>query len=241
MKEGNEVRRVVAVVPGIASFAPEGIEEGEAEIVAPLEVLHIFLPPSVVGTSALANYGIDPAKIELLRGQGVADPLFKEVALAFQRMLSRPPEPTDKLFVEGASSMLAAHLFSKYSNHSGQALPRAPSLPHEKLKRVLDLIECRFTEGIGLDEMAGEACLSTFHFARLFQRVTGLSPHRYVTERRIQEAKNKLSEGRLSLVEIALEAGFGSQNNFTRIFRKHTGMTPGEFRTRQRSRGGYPD
>jgi AraC family transcriptional regulator len=97
------------------------------------------------------------------------------------------------------------------------------------------LVDCRFAEGIGLDELAAEACLSPFHFSRLFQKATGLSPHRCVTERRVREAKSKLAKGRLSLVEIALESGFGSQGNFNRIFRKHTGLTPGEFRSQQRS------
>jgi AraC family transcriptional regulator len=51
----------------------------------------------------------------------------------------------------------------------------------------------------------------------------------------VREARSKLAQGRLSLVEIALESGFGSQGNFNRIFRKHTGVTPGQFRSQQRS------
>ena len=117
-------------------------------------------------------------------------------------------------------------------------MPPSPSLSYQKLTRVLDLVECRFAGEIGLDELAAEACLSPFHFSRLFQKATGLSPHRYVTERRVREAKSKLAEGRLSLVEIALESGFGSQGNFNRIFRKRTGLTPGQFRSQRR--GGAP-
>ena len=56
--------------------------------------------------------------------------------------------------------MLAAHLVSKYSNIARRAVPRSPSLSYQKLKRVLDLVECRFADGIGLDELATEACLS---------------------------------------------------------------------------------
>jgi len=100
---------------------------------------------------------------------------------------------------------------------------------------VLDLVDDRFASDISLDDLAAEACLSPFHFSRLFRKATGLSPHRYVTERRVREAKAKLTEGRLSLVEIALESGFGSQGSFNRIFRKHTGLTPGRFRAERRS------
>jgi AraC family transcriptional regulator len=234
-KEAGAVRRVVAVQPGIASILPVGFDETETEIVSPLECLYIFLAPSVTAASSLADFDIDPSRAEVVRAPTVSDPLLKEIAAALHRILSRPPEPTDRLFIDGASSMLAAHLVAKYSSIAERPTPRLPSLSYDKLKRVLDLVDCRFAEEIGLDELAAEACLSPFHFSRVFQNATGLSPHRYVTERRIREAKTKLAEGRLSLVEIALEAGFGSQGNFNRIFRKHTGLTPGEFRSQQRS------
>jgi AraC family transcriptional regulator len=214
-----------------------GFDEAACEIVSPVECLHIFLAPAVTAASALADFDIDPSRTEVVRAE-VSDPLLKEVAAALHDIISRPPEPTDRLFIDSASYMLAAHLVSKYSSIARHAAQRSPSLSYQKLKRVLDLVEYRFAGGIGLDELASEACLSPFHFSRLFQKATGLSPHRYVTERRVREAKRKLAEGRLSLVEIALESGFGSQSNFNRIFRKHTGLTPGQFRSQRR--GGAP-
>lgn len=232
-KGGNALR--VMARPGIASLLPLGLTEREVEIASPVETLHIFLAPSVTGASALMNYGIDPARAELVHAAGVSDPLLQEMAAAFHAMISRSPEPTDRLFIEGASSVLAAHLVAKYSSARRHPAAVAPGLPYQKLKRVMDLVEQRFAKEIGLDELAAEACLSPFHFSRVFQKATGLSPHRYVTERRIQHAKARLEEGQLSFVEIALEAGFGSQANFNRLFRKHTGMTPGQFRTLRRS------
>ena len=227
--------RPVAVRPGIATLQPVGLEETEVEITAPVESLLIFLAPSLTASSALADYDIDPAKVELLRTAGISDPLLNEVAAVLRDMGSRPPEPTDALFAEGASAMLAAHLVARYSNICVRPAIRTPCLPDHKLKRVIDLVESRFAEAISLSELAAETCLSPFHFARLFQKATGLPPHRYITERRVQYAKTKLAEGRLSLVEVALEAGFGSQGNLNRIFRKHTGLTPGQFRTLRRN------
>lgn len=229
--EGGVVRRVVPSGPGSASILPVSFEEKEIEIVSPVETLHIYLAPSLTAASALADFDIDPSKVDVVRTGGVLDPLLKEVAAALHNMISRPPEPTDRLFIDGVGSMLSAHLVSKYSNIAQRAVPRSPSLSYQKLARALDLIECRFADAIGLDELAAEACLSPFHFSRLFQKATGLSPHRYVAERRVREAKSKLAEARLSLIEIALELGFGSQSNFNRIFRKHTGLTPGQFRS----------
>lgn len=227
--------RPVAVRPGIATLQPIGLEETEVEITSPVESLLIFLAPSVTDSSALGDYDIDPARVELVRSAGMSDTLLYEVAAAFRDMGSRPPESTDLLFAEGASCMLAAHLIARYSNICSRPVPLLPGLPGHKLKKVIDLVESRFAETISLSELAAEACLSPFHFSRLFQEATGLSPHRYITERRIQDAKARLAEGRLSLVEIALEAGFGSQGNFNRIFRKHTGLTPCQFRALRRN------
>ena len=95
----------------------------------------------------------------------------------------------------------------------------------------LDFIEARFTENITLRDLAAQVHLSEFHFLRLFREATGLSPHRYITYRRVQEAQAHLQLNRSSLVEIALETGFGSQGNFIRVFRKATGFTPGQYRS----------
>jgi AraC family transcriptional regulator len=234
-KRDGTVQRTVSVQPGIAGILPLGFEETETEIVSPVECLQMFLAPSVTGRSALIDYDADPAKTEIVRCAGVSDPLLKEIAVSLLGVISRAPERSDRLFVEGASAMLAAHLVSKYSNISQRRASPSPSLSYDKLNRVLDLVEDRLADEIGLDELAAEARLSPFHFSRLFQKATGLSPHRYVTECRVREAKAKLAEGRLSLVEIALASGFGSQGNFNRNFRKYTGLTPGQYRIEQRS------
>lgn len=232
---GHTILRNV-IRPGMASIDPPGLDETQTEMSAAIETLHIYLAPSVIGHSALADYDIDPATAQLAYAGGLRDPLLKEVGCALLQIISRPPQPADRLFIEGARSMLAAHLVSNYRSARWHRAARQPGIPDIKMKRVIDLIESRFAQEISLSDLAAAACLSQFHFTRLFRRVTGLSPHQYVTERRIQDAKTKLAEGRLPLVEVALEAGFGSQGNFNRTFRKHTGLTPGEFRTQQRGR-----
>ena len=130
--------------------------------------------------------------------------------------------------------MLVAHLLAKYSHDQRQRYGAEPELDPRRLARVIDYIESHFAEPLALAELAEQACLSEYHFCRLFKKATGLSPHRYVTERRIRDAQVRLIRGRSSMIEVALEAGFGSQSNFNRLFRRHTGMTPRQFRTEQR-------
>jgi AraC family transcriptional regulator len=90
-------------------------------------------------------------------------------------------------------------------------------------------------EDLALDELAALANLSAKHFARAFRRSTGMPPHRWLIERRIDRAKALLSTGDLSLAEIALACGFADQSHFTAMFRKAVGATPGSFRRNTRA------
>lgn len=134
------------------------------------------------------------------------------------------------LLDRSALTALAAHLIGTCTVERQRPPTRVPSLDDKRLKRVLDFVDARLAEDLSLDELAAEACLSPFHFLRLFRDATGLTPHRYVISRRIQAAQKRLADRRSSLMQIAFETGFSSQANFTRAFRKWTGFTPGQYR-----------
>ena len=219
--------------PGTSWICPAGTYETNIQLSAPMEeCVHIFLPPTLMEQAALETYEIDPAKARLGYAGGLTDPLLVQIGTTFRTLLDRGPEPTDRLLVDGMHAALAAHLVSHYAADCWQPNANEPSrsLDAKRLKRVLDLVESRLASELSLEDLAVEACLSPFHFSRLFRQATGFTPYRYVTERRIQVAKDKLSLGRASLVEIALETGFGSQANFNRVFRKATGLSPGQFK-----------
>ena len=95
---------------------------------------------------------------------------------------------------------------------------------------MLDFIEARLADNILLEDLAAEASLSPFHFSRTFHDATGLSPHRYLTERRPPTAQKVRACNQFSLVENALNTGLGSQANFTRVFLDVVGITPGQYR-----------
>lgn len=219
--------------PGTSWICPAGTYESDIRLSAPMdECLHIFLPPTLLEHAALEAYEIDPGKARLGYAGGMNDTLLMQIGTAFRSLLERGPAPTDRLLVDGMRTTLAAHLVSQYSADHWRApdMQAARTLDPVRLKRVVDLIEHKLDAELSLEELAAQACLSPFHFTRLFRRATGLTPHRYVMERRIQVAQERLAMGRLSLVEIALETGFGSQANFNRVFRKATGMSPGQYR-----------
>ena len=106
----------------------------------------------------------------------------------------------------------------------------ACSLDDRRLRRVLDFMAAHLEEDIGLDELASAACLSPFHFSRLFRNRTGVPPCRYLSQLRLDLAKSLLAAGEQPLSEIALRCGFSSQCSFNKAFLKSAGMTPGAFR-----------
>jgi AraC-like DNA-binding protein len=89
---------------------------------------------------------------------------------------------------------------------------------------------------IRLEEMARTACVSRFHFARMFRARVGTSPMEYVIARRIEMAKERLARTNASICTVALDLGFFDQSHFCRTFCRRVGSTPGEYRMRVASR-----
>jgi AraC-like DNA-binding protein len=89
-------------------------------------------------------------------------------------------------------------------------------------------------QDLTLDELAAAAGLSRFYFLRAFRREVGVTPHAYLTGRRIAAAKALLG-GERALSEVALSCGFYDQSHFTRSFKGCTGLTPGQYRRGSRA------
>jgi transcriptional regulator GlxA family with amidase domain len=85
-----------------------------------------------------------------------------------------------------------------------------------------------------LATLAGVAGVSIHHFARGFKQSAGVTPHHYLTQKRVERAQDLLAHTDLSLSEIALAVGFSDQSHLARHFRQMLGVTPGQFRWAQR-------
>ena len=87
---------------------------------------------------------------------------------------------------------------------------------------------------ITVADLAEVACLSRFHFLRAFKVATGVTPHRYLSDLRLDHAKALLRQGDISLGDLAQACRFTSQANFSRAFRRAVGMSPGAYRRAMR-------
>jgi AraC family transcriptional regulator len=95
---------------------------------------------------------------------------------------------------------------------------------------VLAYIDAHLAENIGLQDMATVAGLGQHHFSTMFRQSTGISPYRYVIERRIDLAKRQLRQQDTAIIDIALACGFADQSHLTKHFRRSVGITPRTFR-----------
>jgi AraC-like DNA-binding protein len=94
----------------------------------------------------------------------------------------------------------------------------------------MEYIAQHLDEDITVAQLAGVACLSPFHFVRMFRAAMGVAPHRYVSQQRLERPMALLAADKRSLIDIAFGSQFSSQASFNRAFRRATGVTPGEYR-----------
>lgn len=191
------------------------------------ELLIILLEPSFVAAAAQVLNVED--RIDTVPQFRFRDPLIEGIGRALCAELESDSSP-GRLYAESLANVLAVHLLRRYSA-SGQPIRDAGSkLPKRKLRYAIEFINDNLGRNISLAEIAANADMSPFHFARLFKHSMGLAPHQYVLEQRIARAKTLLSETALSLAEIAYRLGFASQSHFTAVFRRLTSTTPEAYR-----------
>lgn len=92
--------------------------------------------------------------------------------------------------------------------------------------RAIWFIESHFAEDISLEEITETAGLSRYHLSRSFGLTTGRSISAYIRGRRLSGAALALANGTSSILEVALDAGYGSHEAFTRAFREQLSVTP---------------
>jgi AraC family transcriptional regulator len=192
----------------------------------PAEVVNAWIAPGRLHESLAPDGGA----IELLDRFCADDPLLAQIGLAF-RSQAVEPRPFARLMIDGLVATLLAHLGQRHSSRAAPAQPLAAGgLSARRLKRVLDHIDMNIGGEIGIDELAALVEQGSFHFQRCFKQSTGLPPHRYIVERRVERACELLATTRLALIDIALACGFADQSHFGRVFRRHHAMTPMAYR-----------
>jgi AraC-like DNA-binding protein len=174
---------------------------------------------------------INVAGLQFLQQIGVEDQGVRQTLIAIKQEIEAP-DLNSRLYVDTLLMLLLTRLMRCASNF---ATPRQPAyvkrgLPNWRLKRALELLETNQTKTPSLAEIAGPLRLHPTFFCRAFKQSTGLSPHRYLLEHRVNRAKEMMKDQKRTLTEIALDCGFSGSSQFSIVFKRITGISPRDYR-----------
>lgn len=176
---------------------------------------------------------IDPDRMELIMRFGVDDPLLSQVALGLKRE-AEAGCPGGRCYGETLANAVAVHLVSHFASRAVKARDTSRGLARYQLGRAIEFIHAHMSDDISLVALAGAAGLSPYHFARLFKRSTGFSPHQYLLRCRVERARGLLIRSKASIADVALEVGFCDQSHLAAHFKRVYGVSPKAFLQRIR-------
>jgi AraC family transcriptional regulator len=143
-------------------------------------------------------------------------------------------DSANQLALSSASTLLMSHMLQRYSQLQWRLPSVRGGLAPAVLKRVQEFINQHLDQPLVLADLASQAELSEFHFARMFKHSTGQAPHQYVMQVRLQQAEKLLRNTLMPLTQIALDCGFSSASHFSNRFKAFYGYSP--IRLRQQNR-----
>ncbi len=230
------VRQTLVAAPGTTWLCPAGICEEATRLSGDMpEVLHVYLPPhsflGLVGENHTDFRAQDlryQADLEIPAVRRLTDDIVREL----REETSSGGLKMDSLAVQLIGILARDHAETAPSGRT-VALARR-GLDRRRLDRVLEYIDTNLDADISINDLAEAACFSLFHFVRAFHLAMGRPPHAYLSERRLDRAKQMLAFSRTSLVDISLICRFSGQANFTKAFTKAVGLSPGRYRNATR-------
>jgi len=197
-----------------------------------VELLFLTFSASLVIQHATTMRLIPPKSIvtftrEHVRGDRRLDALLAEFVseLAAEK-------PGKEIVMRALVEQALVHLLRNYSapRLSEELELSRVGLVDRRIRRSVELMHTQLDQDLTLKALAAASYLSPFHFARLFKKLTGSSPHNYLAGIRATKAQLLLAETDLSVAEIGARVGYLSGSHFTKAFRIATGATPREFR-----------
>ncbi len=190
------------------------------------EFLQLYLEPSFLELVSYELYGCD--RIEL-PPQSFLDPLIQNIGFALKTTLETNTF-SSRLYADSMAQALVVHLLARYSSQERFLRSYKGGLGKQQLQRIIDYIQEHLERDLSLAELASVSQLSCYHFARLFKKSTGYSPHQYHIQCRINRAKQLLKEDKLSIANIAQTVGFANQGHLNYHFKRLVGITPRTFK-----------
>ncbi|MEG4803523.1 AraC family transcriptional regulator [Microcoleus sp. ARI1-B5] len=191
------------------------------------ETTHCYLDPTFLTHAAYES--ANPEQVELNLVLSKPDLLVWQIVLALKTVLET--DATNSCFyAESMATALAAHLLRNYSTRKHILQEYKDGLPKYKLKQALEYMNAHLSENVSLAAISDELGISQFHFCRLFKQSTGMAPHAYLIQQRVERSKQLLKQKECRMLDIAIACGFANPSHFAKHFHRHTGISPKQFR-----------
>ena len=183
-----------------------------------------FYPDNAQVTGVLTELGLASGGMPSFASSVLHDPQLHRLFGALHLLLESGAEALQQQTAWREAILL---LFQRHAR-----LPQAPSPGREPqaVARAKELLGSQLAEPPSLEQLAAAVNLSPFHFARVFRRATGLPPHAWLKQRRLEQARALLKSGCMPLA-VAMQLGFADQSHLTRQFKQAYVVGPGEYRS----------
>lgn len=179
---------------------------------------------ALMGASGRAN-----GQIELPTYRKFADSRLRGLAAAVHAEMVAG-FPSGRLFLDSVEQAIAIALVNGHAvKHRSVQIYRG-GLGSSRLRRIEELVNAKMEDGLSLEEMAQSVGLSTAHFARMFRKSTGQTPHQFVLRQRLERAKAMLRAPDARILDVAVACGFKTQQHFAQVFRGVCRVSPTEYR-----------
>jgi AraC family transcriptional regulator len=202
--------------------------EPQVQTQSTIHTLLMYLPRATM--NALAEQANLPRvdNLSFPCGSGFRDDVIRGLGLSLLPAL-RAPEQSNRLFTDHVGMALATHAARVYGVQEVLRPVRGGLAPWQE-RRAKDMILGDLAGAISLAELAATCGLSADHFARSFRKTTGVAPHAWLLEARVNHAMTLLRRRDFSMAEIAEACGFANPSHFARVFTRRTGVNPSVWR-----------
>lgn len=212
--------------PGVVTIIPAGTS-ARWDIPGVVDVVQLYLPQATIERIATEAGRASPG--DLLERTGHLDPITSRLLTTAAEALDGN-EALDTLFRQQLTDLLATRLLAAHAGTPVAPQPVSGGLSPGVLRRALERLRSESDADMSLAALAADAGLSRFHFCRAFKESTGMPPHVWLRQYRLEQAKAMLQDPSLSIVTVAVALGYASQTAFAAAFKKLTGLSPTRFR-----------
>lgn len=176
------------------------------------------------------SLNINESALQFLNNYNVYDETIKGIMELFL-LEAKSGGKNGYTYLNNLISLLATHYIQNYSNFADLQNARtvASNFDQYQIDKVDAYIAEHIGEQIAVDDLAELLNCSKFYFLREFKKFLEITPYQYVMNKRLEEAKQRLSHPRYDISSVGFDLGFNDQSHFTRSFKKRFGMTPGQF------------